>query len=40
MTWEEFPEAQEWQENHWRWAWVGKKSGDAKAPDIEFCAKH
>ena len=36
MTWEEFPEAQVWQENSWRWPWVGKKSEDAKVPDIEL----
>ena len=38
MTWEEFPEAQEWQENNWRWPWVGKKSEDVKAPDTGFSA--
>lgn len=38
MTWEEFPEAQEWQENRWMWPWVKEKSEDAEAPGIEFCA--
>lgn len=39
MTWEEFPEAQEWENDRWRWAWRPNScSSHHKSPDIELVA--
>ena len=36
MTWEEFPEAQDWQNK--RWKWRPRQSESKKAPDVEASA--
>ena len=39
MTWEEFPDAQEWQKNGWAWSWLkrGKRAETSKPPEICSC---
>lgn len=34
VTWDEFPEAQEWQSN--RWTWRGRRTESDKTPDLEM----
>lgn len=38
MTWEEFPEAQDWQNQRWKWRSRQSESESKKAPDIEASA--
>ncbi|KAL8824215.1 MAG: hypothetical protein Q9191_005216 [Dirinaria sp. TL-2023a] len=38
MTWEEFPEAQDWQNQRWKWISRQSESKSNKAPDIEASA--